>query len=118
LSAWLNSVARELQLDVESVPIAEFIPLPPDAASRSRFIADYGNLEVHLFDLYTIALSKIARGFETDFEDILFMLQQSLIDLPKLERHYQAVLPDVSQADIDPQEFKQNFDWVKQRFRN
>ena len=30
---------------------------------------------VYIFDLYTIALSKIARGFESDLEDVMFMIQ-------------------------------------------
>jgi len=58
----INSVATKLKLDVEPVPLAEFIPFPPESGNRRRFIGNYGNIEVYIFDLYTIALSKIARA--------------------------------------------------------
>jgi len=44
-------LAREMRLDIESVPLAEFIPLPPQARQRRRFYGRYGGLEVYLFDL-------------------------------------------------------------------
>lgn len=36
-------------------------------------------------DPYTIALSKLDRGFDTDIEDILFLLRQKLITFEQLE---------------------------------
>lgn len=42
----INSVAAKLKLDVESVPLAEFIPLPPESGDRRRFIGNYGKIEV------------------------------------------------------------------------
>ena len=53
--AALAEVAVELQLDLEDVPIAEFIPLPPEAAERRRALGRYGQLDVYIFDPYTIA---------------------------------------------------------------
>ena len=55
------------------------IPLPPQAQERRRLVGHYGQLDVYVFDLYSIALSKIARGFETDFEDVLFLLVRGLL---------------------------------------
>jgi hypothetical protein len=107
-------VAAELKLDVEAVPLNEFIPLPPNANARAHFVAQYGNLEV--FDLYSIALSKIARGFESDLEDVLFLLDDGLIDWVELEGYFQDVLPDISKADIDPHEFTLYFTAIKNRF--
>jgi len=60
----MNQLASQYRLDIESVPIAEFIPLPPEAETRRRFIGRFGQIDVYLYDLYTIALSKIARGFD------------------------------------------------------
>lgn len=40
--ALITELAAELRLDMESVPIAEFVPLPPDADRRHRFLGRYG----------------------------------------------------------------------------
>ncbi|MBN1666013.1 MAG: hypothetical protein JW862_02960 [Anaerolineales bacterium] len=105
----MNQLAAQYRLDVEAVPIAEFIPLPPGAETRRRFVGRFGQIDVYLYDLYTIALSKIARGFDTDLEDVVFLIKANLIDLAELQRHFQAVLPRAAQADIIPSEFQQYF---------
>jgi hypothetical protein len=71
--ATVADLAAEMRLDVESVPIGEFVPLPPQAYARRWFVGRYGALTVYIFDPYTIALSKIARGFEAD---LLMPLEQ------------------------------------------
>ena len=111
----INQIAAQLHLDVESVPIEEFIPLPPGASSRRRFIGSYGNIEVYIFDLYTIALSKIARGFEADFNDVSFMLKEKQIYFDELEKYYKIILPEVSKADIAPKDFKEHFNEIMRR---
>lgn len=55
----VEALAAELKMDVEAVPLAEFLPLPPDSKQRRRLIGRYGQLEAYIFDLYSIALSKI-----------------------------------------------------------
>jgi hypothetical protein len=115
VEATAAELAADMQLDVELVRIAEFVPLPPGAHERRRWVGDYGQLTVYLFDPYTIALSKVARGFEADLEDVMFMLQQSLIDFGELERHFHAVLPDAPKADIIPDEFRDYFEEVRRR---
>jgi hypothetical protein len=52
----INQLGLQLKLDIESVPIGEFIPHPPDAASRRKFIGRFGNMDVYIYDLYSIAL--------------------------------------------------------------
>lgn len=112
----LDQLGAELRLDLKSVPLGEFIPLPPDARQRRRFIGRFGRLDVYIFDLYSIALSKIARGFEADIEDVLFMLDQKHIVFPELERFYQIILPQAARSDIDPKEFKAYFEEVRRRW--
>ena len=114
--ATLTELATEMRLDLEAVPLAEFIPLPPQARERRRRVGRYGQLDVYIFDLYSIALSKIARGFEADLEDVIFMLRQGLIELGELERHFNAILPEASKSDIDPQGFRAYFKEVRRRF--
>jgi len=67
------------------------------------------------FDPYSIALSKIARGFGADLEDVMFLLHEGLIEFGELERHFNAILPDASKADIDPTEFRGYFEEIRRR---
>jgi len=70
---------------------------------------------VYLYDLYTIALSKIARGFDADLEDVVFLIQANLINFVDLERYFQSILPKVAQTDIIPNEFKRYFEDLMRR---
>lgn len=97
----LEQVAQEMGLEVEAVPIEEFVPLPREAQQRQLPIGLYGTLHVYILDPYTIALSKIDRGFDTDIEDIIFLFRQGLITLPQLEIV-------VSEAMVQAQEFGLN----------
>lgn len=112
----IHQLASQLKLDVESVPIGEFIPLPPDATARRRFIGRFGSMDVYIFDLYSISLSKIARGFESDIEDVLFLLKQRLISFELLEEYFSIVLPDAQKSDIDRGEFKKYFEETRNRW--
>jgi hypothetical protein len=112
----IHQLASQLKLDVESVPIGEFIPLPPDATARRRFIGRFGNMDVYIFDLYSISLSKIARGFDADIEDVLFLLKQRLISFELLEQFFQIVLPDAPKLDIDRNEFSEYFEELRSRW--
>jgi hypothetical protein len=105
----MHELAAHYRLDVEAVPIAEFVPLPPGAETRRHFIGRFSQVDVYVYDLYTIALSKIARGFETDLDDVVFLVKSNHIDLAELQKHFQAVLPRAAQADIIPSEFQQYF---------
>ena len=111
----LKGLSGELRLDLEAVPLAKFIPLPPNVEKRHRFLGSYGQVDVYIYDLYSIALSKIARGFESDLEDVEFLLRQRLIEWGELEEHFKSILPRAKKADIDPQEFETYFNTLKQR---
>jgi hypothetical protein len=115
--ATLVELASEMQLDMDEVPLDEFVPLPPGSRERRRAIGQFGQLEAYIFDPYSIALSKIARGFEADLEDVLFMLREHLIEFEQLERFFQEILPLAPQADIIPDEFRAYFEEIRRRIR-
>jgi hypothetical protein len=80
-------------------------------------VGRFGDVEVYIFDPYTIALSKIARGFEADLEDVVFMLRTDLIVFDELERLFKEILPQAPQADIIPTEFKGYFAQLRRTTR-
>lgn len=108
LRATIEALAMELKLDLEAVPIEEFIPLPGEANMRHQRVDQFGSLTVYIYDPYSIALSKVARGFETDLEDVLFMLKQNLIELELLANYINLAMPQAWDFDIDPVEFEQH----------
>jgi hypothetical protein len=59
-------------------------------------------LEIYVADPYSIALSKLDRGIETDFEDIIFLIRQKYITLNELERITQDALPLARKYDFHP----------------
>jgi len=115
--AVVAELAEEMDLDIEAVPLGKFVPLPPQAHQRRRLVGRYGQLDAYIFDPYSIALSKIARGFEADLEDVMFMLHEGVIEFEELGRHFEAILPDVPKTDIAPSEFRDYFDEIHRRFR-
>jgi hypothetical protein len=111
----LSELAAEMHLDLEDVPLAEFIPLPPEAWERRQIVKRFNQLAVYIFDPYSIALSKIARGFEADIEDVVFMLDEGVIEFDKLEDLFEQILPQAAEADIIPQEFRSYFEELRRQ---
>jgi hypothetical protein len=111
-----SRLAVAMQLDLEEVPLGEFVPLPPEADQRTRFVGRFGQLDVYIFDPYSIALSKIARGFESDLDDVMFLLQEGLIQVSELEKYFWAILPEAVKFDIDPREFRQYYEEIRARY--
>jgi hypothetical protein len=113
LQATIESLAAEMKLELEAVPLDEFVPLPDDASTRHRQVGQFGGVTVYVFDPYSIALSKVARGFETDLQDVLFLLRQNVIALEQLEAHVAAALPRAAQFDIAPAELRQHMEEIR-----
>ena len=109
----VEAVAQELKLEIEIIPIEEFIPLPAAAQSRHKSVGQFGNLQVYVFDPYSIALSKLARGFDADIQDVLFLLQSEIINLGDLSRVVEEALPRAWDYDIDPKEMSNYLEVVK-----
>ena len=104
----LKELSNELQLDLEYVPLDEFIPLPAEAEQRHHFIGHYGKVDVYIFDPYSIALSKLDRGFESDIEDIVFLIKHGLVSLPQLEQVVEDAIPHARKFDMNPHELREH----------
>lgn len=102
LHQFIMQIAQELNVHVEPVPIDRFIPLPKGSEERQIRIGQFGNLGIYVADPYSIALSKLDRGFDTDFEDIVFLVRNNFISLNELEHITRDALPYAQQFDLDP----------------
>jgi hypothetical protein len=98
----IMQIGRELQIHVEPVPLERFIPLPKGSEERSIRIGQFGNLEIHIADPYSMALSKLDRGFETDIDDIIFLIRQNFITLAELERLTRNTISQARRFDLHP----------------
>lgn len=113
----LEAVAAELQVEVEIISIDEFIPLPSNSTARHHKLEKYGSIEVFIFDPYSIALSKLARGFDTDIQDILYLLERGIIEISILIKFVEDAIPLAWDYDIDPNDFRTHLDVVKNLYQ-
>lgn len=97
----IMQIAREMKIHVEPVPLDQFIPLPKGSEERVVRIGQYGNLEVFVADPYSIALSKLDRGMDTDFDDLVFLVQNNYVDIGEFENMLRDVLPHSRKYDLD-----------------
>ena len=95
-------IAEELDIDAEPVPLDKFVPLPQGSEERVIRIGQYGNLEIFIADPYSIALSKVDRGADTDYDDLVFLVQYNHVDINEFERMVQEALPHARQFDFHP----------------
>jgi len=95
-------IAEELDIDAEPVPLDKFVPLPQGNEERVIRIGQYGNLEIFIADPYSIALSKVDRGADTDYDDLVFLVQNHHVDMDRFERIMQEALPHARQFDFHP----------------
>lgn len=98
-----EQVAQEMGIEVEAVPIDEFIPLPANTQQRRIPVGIYGSLQVFVLDPYAIALSKIDRGFESDIEDVLFLIRQNFITVVYLEQIMADAMVQAGPFDLNPE---------------
>ncbi|MFQ5611128.1 MAG: DUF6036 family nucleotidyltransferase [Anaerolineae bacterium] len=107
----VRELKEELALNVEEVSPGDFIPLPSGYMERSQFIDRFNQIEVFHFDLYSTALSKIARGTEEDFSDVLTLLRGGRITLQQLETYFTEIQPQIATASLkqNPAEFQRKF---------
>jgi hypothetical protein len=80
----MKKVAQELRIELEAVPLPRFIPIPPGASERHIPIGRFGKLQVLVFDPYSIALSKLDRGLDSDIEDVVFLLRHGFVTVPDI----------------------------------
>lgn len=96
-------IARELKIYVEPVPLDRFVPLPKGNEERTIHIGRFGNLEIYVADPYSIALSKLDRGADTDLDDIVFLVHNNLVRMDEFEQIIKDALPQAKKFEFNPE---------------
>ena len=65
--------------------------------------------------IYSIAFSKLARGFDTDIDDVVFLLHHGLLTLAQLESVVNHGMREGQKFDIMPSELRNNWWALQQR---
>ncbi len=113
LQELIERTANEMQIEIEAVPIDQSIPLPEGAEERKISVGRYGSIDVYVLDPYAIALSKLDRGFETDIEDVLFLIRRNLVEITQLELVVTTALERAGEFDMVPTEVRNHLSVVR-----
>jgi len=89
-------LGRELNMAIEEVSPAHFIPLPSGVEERHRYLGRHGQLDIFAFDPVSTALAKIARGRPADVADVLGMVQEGQLQIATLTAALDEILPRVA----------------------
>jgi hypothetical protein len=109
----LPALKESLGVNIELASPPDFIPELPGWRERSPLVFREGRVEVHNFDLYSQALSKIERGFDQDLDDVGKMIESGRVKPARLRELYEAIEPELYRYPaIDPSVFRRKLDAV------
>ena len=114
--AAVRDLKDALDINVEFASPRDFIPLPAGWRERSIYIGRYGPLDVFHFDLYSMALSKIERGAERDFQDVVALVRSGRIDPAELDTAFHEIAPRIAtegMAGMDPAVFAEHYRYLR-----
>lgn len=89
------SLKESLNLNVEIVSPAHFVPALPGWRDRCEFVMQIGQLAVLHFDPYTQALSKLERGHVRDMQDVEALVRERIVDPARLRALFAEVQPEL-----------------------
>ena len=103
----IPALKEVLRMNIELASPAHFIPELPGWRDRCRFIDRVGSLEFFHYDFYAQALSKIARGLETDLQDVQAMVARGLVEPATAWELFGRIEPQLYRyTRIDPDSFR------------
>lgn len=103
----IPALKERLQVNVELASPPDFIPELPEWRERSPFVFREGKLDVHHFDPYSQALSKLERAFDQDLADVNELIVRGWVDRDRLLTLFAAIEPDLYRYPaIDPASFR------------
>jgi hypothetical protein len=103
----LPALKESLGVNIKLASPPDFIPELPGWRERSPFVFKQGGVQVHHFDPYSQALSKVERGFDQDLDDVRTMIERGLVEPERLRELYDAIEPELYRYPaIDPVAFR------------
>jgi len=103
----LPRLKEKLEINVELASPDQFIPELPGWQERSIFVRQIGKLSVYHLDPYSQALAKIERGHTKDITDVRSMLDDKLIEPPRMRELFEEIEPRLYRYPaIDPAAFR------------
>jgi hypothetical protein len=103
----LPGIKNELEINVELVSPADFIPVPAGWEERSTFIGSEGKLSFHHFDFYAQALAKVERAHRQDLQDVRALVERTLVVPKQALRYYEQIERELYRYPaIDPPAFR------------
>jgi hypothetical protein len=107
----LPRLKEALQLNVEIVSPAHFIPELPGWSERSLLIERVGRVSFYHYDPYSQALAKIERGHAKDLADVEQLLARGLVDPKRLRELFEVIEPRFHRYPaVDPASFRRRLD--------
>ena len=98
---FLEETAQKLKLDIEAVPIEKFLPVTVDDMDECLPFGKFGEIDVLILNPYIIAFSKVERGFDTDIEDVIFLIRNKYIETEIMTSRIRDTLLQANKYDID-----------------
>lgn len=89
----IPQLKERLEINVELVSPAHFLPELPGWEGRSLFIGREGHLDFFHYDPYAQALAKIERGHRQDRGDVEELIERGLVVPAELMRLFEAIEP-------------------------
>ena len=88
--------------------------------NAARTLVVTGSLKSSTSNLYSMALSKIERGTESDFDDVLILLHTGRIDMPVLGHYFEEIMTRYGPESIkqDPVEYRSKFEILSKMWQN
>jgi hypothetical protein len=103
----LPRLKESLGVNIELASPPDFIPELPGWRDRSPHVFREGCVDIHHFDPYSQALSKIERGFDQDLTDVRTMIERGLVEPRRIRELYEAIEPELYHYPaIDPLAFR------------
>lgn len=104
--AAIAETKNALQINIELVSPADFVPVLPGWEGRSQFIQDFGRIAFYHYDFYSQAFSKLARAHPRDLADVENMRLAGLVKPARLKELFGGVsaeiirYPSLSEAEL------------------
>ena len=103
----IAKLKQELHINIELASPQDFLPPLPGWRDRSMFIGRQGQILFYHYDFTAQALSKLARGYDRDINDVQAMYAQKLFDLDQLCESFAAIEPELIRfPSLDPNVLK------------